>query len=58
MTSKKRTDLCNEIIELAKLVKSIPQKDWEGFTEQDRKEATDNLVYARNFMKAIFGDDA
>ena len=57
MTGKKRTELCNEVIELAKLVRDIPQRTWDGYPEKDRQEAKENLVYARNFMKAIFGDD-
>jgi len=55
MTAKKRAELCDELVKLAREVKEVPQKTWEGFPEKERKDAEDALVMARNFMNSIFG---
>jgi hypothetical protein len=57
MTAKKRADLCDELIALAREVKGIQQKEWENYPEREREAAECSLVCARNFMKEIFGND-
>lgn len=56
MALQTREKFCQDIIDLARDIKTIPQKTWAAYPEVERAKAEDNLTYARNFMKAIFED--
>ena len=57
MELKKRTEVCDEIIALARDTKSIPQAEWKSYEEADREHAEWALVAARNILKGVFTDE-